>query len=192
MYIAICATAVGVGLIAHAAMLSNGVVPIALGGVAVLAFQQNRWRPGGDVLLALAAGSFAMTWAGLILAHGWLATALIGSVPVLAVLIVILVFTSQAGFIVRVLLEWKPLAHLGRISYGFYLYHNFLRVSIFDHSDIFHSVLAVLLNFVVVVIAAEISWYLIERPLMAFARARTLSLPNRVYNSSVFGELTSR
>jgi len=91
MYIAICATAVGVGLIAHAAMLSNGVVPIALGGVAVLAFQQNRWRPGGDVLLALAAGSFAMTWAGLILAHGWLATALIGSVPVLAVLIVILV-----------------------------------------------------------------------------------------------------
>jgi peptidoglycan/LPS O-acetylase OafA/YrhL len=132
-----------------------------------------------------------MTWAGLILAHGWLVTALTGSVSVLAVLIVILVFTSQAGFIVRVL-EWKPLAHLGRISYGFYLYHNFLSFGVFDHSDIFHSVLAVLLNFVVVVIAAEMSWYLIERPLIAFARARTLSLPNRIYNSSVFGELTSR
>jgi peptidoglycan/LPS O-acetylase OafA/YrhL len=205
MYLTICATAVGVGLIAHGAMLSNGsngitigtnsfinFLPIALGGVAVLACKQNRWRPGGDVLLSLAAGSFAMTWAALSIAHGWLVTALTLTIPVLAVLIVTLVYMSQEGFIVRAL-EWKPLAHLGRISYGFYLYHNFLGFSFFEHSDVSNRVLAILLDFLVVLIVAEISWHLIERPLIAFARARADIRPTKPYhNSSVFGEPSLR
>ena len=177
MHIAICTTIVGGELIWHEAMgLSWHLGPIALGGVAALACKQDKWRLGGDALLALAMGSFAMTWATLEMAP-WLVDTLTASwsggvVPVLAVFIVILVFTSQNGFIVRAL-EWKPLAHLGRISYGFYLYHNFIGFRLFENSDLYHRVVTHLIEFVVVFILAELSWHLIERPLISFARART-------------------
>jgi peptidoglycan/LPS O-acetylase OafA/YrhL len=195
MFMPICITIVSLGLIANGAMLiigdsatSIGTVylinfePIALGGVAVLACKQDRWRLGGDALLGVAIGSFAMTWAALLIARGWLVTALTASVPILAVFIVILVFNSQAGFIVKIL-EWKPLAHLGRISYGFYLYHNFLAFTIFEDNDIYHRVVRILIQFIIVFIAAELSWYLIERPLISFARARTdISSTEPYYN----------
>jgi peptidoglycan/LPS O-acetylase OafA/YrhL len=152
------------------------------GGVAVLACKQDRWRLGGDALLCLAIGGFAMTWATLLIAHGWLVDVLTASVPILAVLIVILVFTSQIGFIAKIL-EWKPLAHLGRISYGFYLYHNFLAFTILEDKDIYSRVARTLIGFLIVFIASELSWHLIERPLISFARARTdISSTEPYYN----------
>jgi peptidoglycan/LPS O-acetylase OafA/YrhL len=156
MHIVICTIVVSAGLIAHGILLSSNdraiwigtyyfisFEPIALGGVAVLACKQNKWRLGGDALLALAIGSFTTTWAALLIVHGWLEIALRTGIPVLAALIIILVSTSQPGLIVTAL-EWKPLAHLGRISYGFYLYHNFLVFRIFENPDIFYKVVSIL------------------------------------------------
>ena len=183
MHIVVCSIVVGMGLVAEVlsiggTTMSIGIYysttfePIALGGVAGLACKQGNWRLGGDTLLALAISGFVMIWATCFIAHGWLAAALDTSIPVFAALIVILTFSSQVGHIVRIL-EWKPLAHLGRISYGFYLYHNFIRLQLFETPNLSHRVITHLLEFVVVFTIAELSWYFIERPLMSFARART-------------------
>ena len=179
MHIAICAIVVGVGLATHGAILAAGRTDlsyvdfgsIGLGGVAALVCKQDKWRLGGDAFLAIAIGSFGMTWAALFIAHGWLTQVLTSSVPIMAVLIVVLVYTSQSGLIVAAL-EWKPLVHLGRISYGFYLYHNFIGFTLFGNPDFFHQSATVLLEFLVVIIVAELSWYLIERPLISLAKAR--------------------
>ena len=214
MHIAICITVVGVGFISQGAMLISGpscwidiffacpsdisvdahyfisFESIALGGVAVLAYKQDKCKLGGDALLALAIGSFAMTWAALLVALGRLSTTLVASIPIISALIVMLVSTSQTGFIVKIL-EWRPLAHLGRISYGFYLYHNFVWLKIFDNLDIWHRIGELTMNFAIVFILAELSWCLIEFLLYRLSEnALTLRLSNRIIDLALVGELT--
>jgi peptidoglycan/LPS O-acetylase OafA/YrhL len=62
-------------------------------------------------------------------------------------------------------LEWPPIAYLGRISYGFYLYHNFfwLSTSVPGHVGVLLDMAA---NLSVGVAVAAASYHLVERPLM--------------------------
>jgi peptidoglycan/LPS O-acetylase OafA/YrhL len=102
--------------------------------------------------------------------------ALIGGLPlaataVLGSLALASVHQNQASRLVGAL-EWAPLAYLGKISYGFYLFHNLpphwmitglsARLGLPIRAP---ESLEALLNFAVALALAALSWRLIERPL---------------------------
>ena len=67
----------------------------------------------------------------------------------------------------------RAIRHFGKISYGIYVYHYFVRgiVDAHWHSDWVHGYLATrLVRFCVLVAMsvgiAEVSWYVIEKPVM--------------------------
>lgn len=83
------------------------------------------------------------------------------------------VFVSRGPTATGSLLSWRPLAWIGLISYGIYLYHNRLLVAIDSHHVVdgnrwLHLVWLSLTTLVVVVIVAAISYYLVERPILRF------------------------
>ena len=66
------------------------------------------------------------------------------------------------------LLEWAPVQYLGRISYGFYLSHNFASFLLgLAHVDLLgHGrVVQLGLLFITALVPAVLSWHLVERPL---------------------------
>jgi peptidoglycan/LPS O-acetylase OafA/YrhL len=78
-------------------------------------------------------------------------------------------FTGRLGSV----LEWKPLLYMGKISYGIYLYHNFMpatfryvmhRAGVNELNDftIFFASLALTL------LTSALSWHLIEKPIGRF------------------------
>lgn len=78
-----------------------------------------------------------------------------------------------SGPIGRVL-SWPPLMYLGRISYGIYLFHMFVRVfgtRAFEKLGlVVPPALAAVLFTVVTVVAASLSWHFFERPINALKR----------------------
>ncbi len=69
-------------------------------------------------------------------------------------------------------LRWRPLAFLGTVSYGFYVFHNFaptivnrlIRVGTLPTgSDV--GLIAPVLNFSTTLILASLSWMILERPI---------------------------
>lgn len=90
-------------------------------------------------------------------------------------IIVMWVATNQQSAVTRAL-EWRPVEYLGRISYGFYLYHNFVPDLVqskgFIHLSHLHpgsvtlKVVGLVVGFSVSVLAAHFSWCYIERPLL--------------------------
>lgn len=85
---------------------------------------------------------------------------------------------NQDTLIVRAL-EWRPLAALGKISFGFYLYHylitmdllNALFDSFVDFSRFPPSML-LLISFVASVAVSFASWHLIEQPILRMVRGK--------------------
>lgn len=98
---------------------------------------------------------------------------------VVAVLLVLpAVFGDGAGGLPRRVLAWPPLAWLGRISYGIFLWHLLIAKELTDRGVPAHlpgsrflTLTAMTLAVTVVVSAA--SWYLVERPLLDLAHRRT-------------------
>jgi peptidoglycan/LPS O-acetylase OafA/YrhL len=84
------------------------------------------------------------------------------------------VYMNQESRLVRVL-EWRPFVYFGKVSYGFYLYHNLLprrivgRLAAQAGWDI-HPVEGVeaLVSFLIALGLAALSWKLIEAPLLRF------------------------
>jgi peptidoglycan/LPS O-acetylase OafA/YrhL len=94
------------------------------------------------------------------------------------------VYLNQESRLVRVL-EWRPIVYFGKVSYGFYLYHNLLprrivgRLAAQAGWDIrpVEGVEA-LFSFAVALALAALSWKLIEAPLLKFKdRPPRLRLP---------------
>ncbi len=82
---------------------------------------------------------------------------------------VLLYGVMQHGWAVR-LLEWRPLRHLGKISYGMYVYHLaiiWLMATVFDLTitDPFPPIFA-FVTFGLVWIVSALSFHLMEKPLM--------------------------
>lgn len=74
-------------------------------------------------------------------------------------------------------LSWMPLRHVGSISYGIYLYHQFVFLLLSRHLvngryvQVSHSLL-LLLQVVGSIAVAEVSYFGIERPLRVWVRSR--------------------
>ncbi|MGB9181745.1 MAG: acyltransferase [Pyrinomonadaceae bacterium] len=82
-----------------------------------------------------------------------------------------LIYKASIGFEGKLgrLLEWRPLTYIGTISYGVYLYHNFMRLlvpSLLRRAGLPANSLG--LNFILMSLAtlciASASWYFFERP----------------------------
>ena len=82
-----------------------------------------------------------------------------------------LISKASVGFGGKIgrLLEWRPVTYIGTISYGVYLYHNFMRLlvpALLRRFGLPHSSLG--LNFILMSLAtlciASASWYFFERP----------------------------
>jgi peptidoglycan/LPS O-acetylase OafA/YrhL len=89
--------------------------------------------------------------------------------PVFAACLYSFIFSNQASLLVRLLDLW-PLRKLGRISYGFYLYHNFVKLDsirpLLGISFEPSNKLRVAIEFLITVAVATLSWIAIERPLL--------------------------
>lgn len=117
--------------------------------------------------------------AGIVGVVGWLATQVARALGVEAAGLGVNLFVGLTGFSAigaialgqTRRLQWlnfAPLQHLGRISYGLYLYHPFVALAV---DKVTRHSLSVWPRLVVCVLAtivvAEISWLLIERPLLS-------------------------
>ncbi|HVZ30441.1 MAG TPA: acyltransferase [Asticcacaulis sp.] len=88
----------------------------------------------------------------------------------------VLVYLPQRqGSILTKLLEFQPLAYLGKISYGFYIYHYFFhfaaqaaKVSFIPSP--YGSILLVFAQFVFTCAVAAVSWELFEKRMLLFKR----------------------
>jgi peptidoglycan/LPS O-acetylase OafA/YrhL len=95
---------------------------------------------------------------------------------------------SESGSALVGLLETSWLASLGRISYGFYLYHNFVpnparlnRVKEQFHGGVEPSwvrLAGVVVSFIVALLLAKLSWRFIEEPILRRKAQWTLRVAN--------------
>lgn len=85
----------------------------------------------------------------------------------IATLMVTQIVRNQASRVVT-LLEFEPLKRLGRISYGFYLYHLFIEFPAIGPGIKNIYPLTVALDFAASFVAASLSWALIEKPVLAW------------------------
>jgi peptidoglycan/LPS O-acetylase OafA/YrhL len=91
------------------------------------------------------------------------------------------VASSGNGALLRVL-EWAPLVSLGRISYGFYLYHGFIPdfarsarvVAMFGASGIpwWAHAASVVASFALTLMLARLSWRFVEEPILRLKNRR--------------------
>lgn len=94
------------------------------------------------------------------------------------------IYSNQGSAVIRCL-EWKPLEHLGVISYGFYLIHNFVPNPLGKVLPLYFGItvsplttmtLGAAIGFAISFILAHLSWTYYERPILAL---RTMLLPQR-------------
>jgi peptidoglycan/LPS O-acetylase OafA/YrhL len=158
---------------------------ILLGGLAGLICRKNLltqkfsefWLPVSLlVILAFAASSLAEA------TSEGLAYAVLTIVVTMAIALMLgAIYNSQGGWFTAAL-EWSPLERLGQISYGFYLFHNFVpnplgRIYFVAFGSLPSNLLKVTLGaaivFVISTVAAYVSWTYFERPIIQF-RERAL------------------
>ncbi len=86
-----------------------------------------------------------------------------GLTPLLVPLVLVGVARDQTGWLTR-LLSWPPLAHMGQISYGLYLYHQLIWAP--DWAVLPVPSGRLLVDSALSLAAATASWFLLEKPLL--------------------------
>jgi peptidoglycan/LPS O-acetylase OafA/YrhL len=147
-------------------MISSIAAPICLGSLAALAAHYRR----GHQLLAWALGRRQSSWVILVVLAGLVA---VDRTPLL------LVDATLAAWVVACslredhwlapLLRWRPVAHIGRVSYGMYLLHVPVIGAV---KFVFPAETAVvprfLTSFALTVLAATLCFWFVEAPLLRF------------------------
>jgi peptidoglycan/LPS O-acetylase OafA/YrhL len=88
----------------------------------------------------------------------------------ISILFVILLASSSSSSSSRILM-WSPFSYLGKISYGVYLYHfPILLTLIYLLYGIFPLFIIMCLSVILTLIISSITWHLIERPSIIFAK----------------------
>ena len=87
-----------------------------------------------------------------------------------SVIVLLAILSNQ--WVGRRFFEWKPLAKLGLVAYGFYLWHLtvFYVVAHIDHG--WNYVLRVVVAFAATMAMTLLSWFLLERPLQRWVHRR--------------------
>lgn len=157
--------AFGGGIIAAYVLLPGAMDALASGALlAVLA--QTRWpRQLGAPWLMVSSLSLMVVS---LLGGAWVRSVVLPSTVNLASLSVIAACAYGPQRKSLGWLGWRPVAHLGRISYGLYIYHYFMPQLVSKYLPVIR--LSNLYRFVFLVVIsigmAEVSWWLIERPIL--------------------------
>ncbi len=87
-----------------------------------------------------------------------------------------IVFRGSPRSLVMRLVDWKPLAYCGVVSYGIYLWHQswIAQAVHLQYRPVFHASLPLLVSFgaTMSVLTATLSWYGVERPIVQWASRR--------------------
>lgn len=134
---------------------------IAVGGLVRL-FGEGRAvrRPGLLAVAAFALAALSMALADIVPAQF--------TVPAFAALLIWAITLAQGSRWVA-WLEFRPLAALGKVSYGLYLFHNLFWLELPWESHLAEAGTFVV-NFAATVALALLSWRLIERPILDWSR----------------------
>lgn len=188
---AACAAFLLVGLATKLAMEASGarIIPmdvnsfinftlLALGGLVGLAADRPapRWLASGTVQ--------GLVFAGFMLApvlfgggHSWLHYG--KAVGVGAAVLLYQVYQGQRSWFVRTL-DAAPLRLVGRVSYGAYLFHPFVRLPMVagalaqsGASEVAANIAGMGAELAVTLALAGLSWALFERPIIAWAKRRS-------------------
>ncbi len=189
-HLACCAASVALAAFGHLLLVREGASPvliyafspwnfalIALGGIGGIA-RSRGIAPGPRVAAALSWGgaagvAFCLTLPRLMPGGAGGLTDL-GLAVALGCLLFWLVNRPDA--LLATLLERAPLAYLGTISYGFYLFHNLVPAHFGALPGLYHRLhlppmlqilLADLLQFLLAALCAHLSWRYLERRLLA-------------------------
>ena len=80
------------------------------------------------------------------------------------------IFGPQHETLVRKLLRWRPIAYLGLISYGIYIWHELwiTEYRYYTGGQLFHQsfLKMTIIDVVLTVATASLSYYLVERPFL--------------------------
>ncbi|WP_293377462.1 acyltransferase [Phenylobacterium sp.] len=184
----VCAVVVAVGAcvgLAHVAQGASRIVWVtdsmanfaflAMGGFARTAL--SRWRMPAAKWIAPACG-LALLGLGLVRANdpvNWRMGLGMLEAGLAAAGLILALADSQDSLLVR-FLEWRPLAALGVVSYAFYLYTDFLWFAPPWAGPVGHAA-AMAVNFMGGLALATASWWLIEKPLIAWGRRARPAAP---------------
>ena len=97
--------------------------------------------------------------------------------PLLIPVVLVGIISDQGSRLVR-FLSWPPLVYLGLVSYGFYLYHPLIELP--DWLVPNFSGGRALIDGAATLLAASLSWFLFEKPLLNYRdRRRSRSAERR-------------
>ena len=96
---------------------------------------------------------------------GWISVDGATDIAAAATTVVIAHLVTRSRSPVSVVLGWRPLVAVGRVSYGIYLYHYAILLWLFGRGWSTTHTIAVAWPFTTALVVA--SWYLIERPALA-------------------------
>lgn len=165
----------------------------AMGGL-LHSLDRDWWKDRtGDVTVALFFGVFlCLPWLAGIWAPSFTANVVTWAAGVAMALLIFTVSLHQDCTVVR-LLEWAPISGLGRISYGFYVYHYILSVEavrlisggLIDLGSLPLIASAAVL-FAITLLVSRASWDLIEAPALRWKeRLLAAPAPNPVEDSAL-------
>ena len=91
------------------------------------------------------------------------------------------VFRGSRTSVVSRILDWPPLVYCGVVSYGIYLWHQTFieQATKAQLEPAFHASMALLLTYAIpmAIIAASISWFVVERPIVRWASRTRIVVP---------------
>jgi len=214
---AICVGMIGAAALAHLALYANGAIEplvyafspwnfalLALGGVLAIggARVPMEGRVQSGIWLVLASASltaFALARADCDVCDATQSAILPGLLDIglaLSLGAVFLWLVRRQDSMLVAALEVRPLAYLGTISYGFYLFHNLMPSRLGDAPALYASLrvpplaqdlLPLVLQFALSVLLAHLSWQLLEKRVLEWKEPLATAIRNRLPARAVAG-----
>jgi peptidoglycan/LPS O-acetylase OafA/YrhL len=207
-HLALCAVVIGAAAVAHLALYQEGAIApliyafspwnfamLALGGALAIGGSRVSLRGGAVSFMWFVAAWAAI--AGFALARADYPESAadaalpglfdIGLALSLAALFLWLVRRQDSPLVAA--LEVRPLAYLGTISYGFYLFHNLVPArlgvapGLYGRLHVPHAaqpLLALMVQFALSLLLAHLSWQVLEKRMLEWKRPLETAIRNRL------------